>query len=182
MSKQEKTDKPIFYSFKSNSKILEPGMYSYVGYEWEEKGYSKEKDIKIVLRNKNNNLCKILNNNEFEDLLINSEIINMDTVEETKYEDEYIMAKQKDAKSKLIATNKDIVNSKIANLSASYIKRIASAKNAKERAKDNKIKIMKDAEAKRLNATYLNKKDILENSLMSEILVKLFAFGTIKVE
>lgn len=182
LSKQEKTDKPIFYSFKSNSKILEPGMYSYVGYEWEEKGYSKEKDIKIVLRNKNNNLCKILNNNEFEDLLINSEIINMDTVEETKYEDEYIMAKQKDAKSKLIATNKDIVNSKIANLSASYIKRIASAKNAKERAKDNKIKIMKDAEAKRLNATYLNKKDILENSLMSEILVKLFAFGTIKVE
>ena len=181
----EKLNKPtnmIAYSFVSDSNLLEPGLYSYACYEWEEKGYSKEKQIKVVLRDNRNNSCKILNNSEFEDLFINSHKINSEEVEETKFEDEFIRAEQKIAKNRLIVTNTDIVNSKLANLSASYTKRIALAEELRDRAKVKKIRDMRDSQAKRLLTTYRNRKEALENSLQSDILVKQFAVGTIKVE
>ncbi len=181
LEKQNKLSNIISYSFSSDSEILEPGFYSYACYEWEEKGYSKEKQIKVVLRDTKNNSCWIMNNNEFEDLLINSQNINNDSLKETKLEDEFIMSEQRIAKNRLIATNTDIVNSKLANLSANYTKRIASAEELRDKAKVKKIKDMKDAEAKRLNVIYQSKKEVLEKNMKSDILVKQFAVGTIKV-
>ena len=161
--------------------ILPPGSYWFACCEWEQRGYRNTTDIEVVVLNASTGKRVDVDLIDFERILLSSEIRSLRDERDDSALDTLLYERQTQAKMRLLETNQDIVDSKVAILDDSMGMKVRRAKRQATESTSAKIRTMRQREAQNLQAAWDSKREELLNRSKADVLVRKFASGSIEV-
>lgn len=168
-------------SIKAHAGILAPGSYRFACCEWEQRGYRNTTDIEVVVLDSETGGRVDLDLVDFERLLLESDILPLAGPENDEGLDGLLYERQVQAKRRLLETNQDIVDSKIAILDDSMGMKVRRAERQAAESKSERIRKMRKHEAQNYRAIWDSKREELLARSKADVLVRKFASGTIEV-
>ncbi|MBQ5637113.1 MAG: hypothetical protein IIV08_06100, partial [Selenomonadales bacterium] len=173
----------MFTSCKiKESNILQKGQYLFACYKWKECGYRRSSNIRVLLFDPHSNRPLTLSLADFEHLLLTAKPAHQTTAPDLSPLDAHIYQYQQEAKEHLTQTNENIINKKLSTLNRYYSKQIEKAQYNLHQSQNERIQRMHQARIQKLKLTWQEKQEALNNQRQADILVELFAFGTIEVK
>ena len=174
---------PFFTSCTTKKNdIIGKGKYLFACYEWKECGYRESNDLKVFLFDAETKKPIKISLTDFEQLILSAEDSLMTEEPDMSLINSHIYAFQKEAKEKLLQINKDIIARKLSTLNNFYSKQIEMLKYKFENAQEPKIRKMYQSKIQKTEFIWKDKQDELNNKLNADILVNMFASGSIEVE
>jgi hypothetical protein len=176
-------DNEVFYtSLKTaSSDTLAKGKYLFGCYDWKERGYRKSDDIRVLLFDLEKSTEKSLSVEMFERIVLGSERGGEISEPDLSKLNRFVYDEQQAARERLKSINEDIVTKKISTINRYFSGQIDRYSSLKLSAKEPKIYRMYDSRIKKLEGTWEEKKNELEEKYGADIIVKPFASGIIEV-
>ena len=157
------------------------GKYYFGCYRWEEKGFRETSDLRVALVDVTSHEALDISTTEFEQMLLESKLVGHGSSADVALLDEAIFRKRSFELDRLRDVNADVIRRRLSTLEQEYARKISEAERRRDEAGDQRIRTMRANEAGNLKA-HLNAKRDEINSLPSvDIVVSLFAAGTIEL-
>lgn len=157
------------------------GKYYFGCYRWEEKGFRETSDLRVALVDTVSREALDISTTEFEQVLLESKLKGNDSSADVALLDEAIFRKRSFELDRLRDVNADVIRRRLSTLEQEYARKISEAEKRRDEAGDQRIRIMRANEAGNLKAQLNAKRDEINGLPSVDIVVSLFAAGTIEV-
>lgn len=158
-----------------------PGTYFFGCYRWEEKGFRETSDLKVALVDAASHEAIDISTTEFEQALLKSKPRGNGSSADVSRLNEEIFRKRSLELERLRGINADVIRRRLSTLEQEYMRKISEAERRRDVAENQRIRTMRAGEVDRLKAKLDAKREEIRAIPSVDIVVSLFAVGTIEL-